>query len=105
MLRFIICKKIELQTSENAITALLRDMARKYTLLVKNHSLQGYSKFVRKVLVHVDLDLSADLTLSTQAKLLDVNPSYYALKFRFHFLMGHKAPPVFVWNILHKLPR
>lgn len=75
-------KKIELQTSEAGITSLIRDMARKYTLLVKNHSLQGYSKLVRKVLVHIEIDLSADLTLSTQAKLLDVNPSYLSTFFK-----------------------
>ena len=57
-------------------------MARKYTLLVKNHSLQGYSNLVRKVLIHIDMDLSADLTLSTIATLLDVNPSYLSTVFK-----------------------
>lgn len=75
-------RKIELQTSEKSITTLLREMTRKYTLLVKNHSLQGYSNLVRKILVHIDTDLSADLTLSTQAKLLDVNPSYLSTVFK-----------------------
>ena len=75
-------KKIELQTSEQGINSLIREMARKYTLLVKNHSLQGYSNLVRKVLIHIDLDLAADLTLSTQAKLLDVNPSYLSTIFK-----------------------
>ena len=75
-------KKIELQTSEANVNSLIREMARKYTILVKNHSLQGYSNLVRKVLVHIDLDLAADLTLSTQAKLLDVNPSYLSTVFK-----------------------
>ena len=75
-------KKIELQTSEASVTSLIREMARKYTLLVKNHSLQGYSNLVRKVLVHIDLDLATDLTLSTQAKLLDVNPCYLSTVFK-----------------------
>lgn len=57
-------------------------MARKYTILVKNHSLQGYSSLVRKVLAHIDIDLSADLTLNTQAKLLAVNPSYLSTVFK-----------------------
>lgn len=57
-------------------------MARKYTLLVKNHSLQGYSTLVRRVLVHIDTDLASDLTLNTQAKLLDVNPSYLSTVFK-----------------------
>ena len=75
-------KKIELQTSEASVISLIRDMARKYTLLVKNHSLQGYSNLVRKALIHIDMDLSADLTLSTIATLLDVNPSYLSTVFK-----------------------
>ena len=75
-------KIIELQTSEKGITNLIKEMARKYTLLVKNYSLQGYSPLVRKVLVHVDTDLSGDLSLNTQAKLLSVNPSYLSTVFK-----------------------
>lgn len=75
-------KKIELQTSEKGITSLIREMARKYTLLVKNHSLQGYSTLVRRVLVHIDTDLAGDLSLNTQAKLLEVNPSYLSTVFK-----------------------
>lgn len=75
-------KKIELQTSEKAVTALIREMARKYTLLVKNHSMQGYSTLVRRVLVHIDTDLAGDLSLNTQAKLLGVNPSYLSTIFK-----------------------
>lgn len=75
-------KKIELQTSETNVVNLIREMTRKYTLIVKNHSLRGYSKLVRKVLVHIDIDLSGDLTLSTQAKLLDVNPCYLSSIFK-----------------------
>ena len=68
-------KKIELQTSEKNISMLIKEMARKYTLLVKNRSLQGYSPLVRKVLIQIDMDLASDLSLNTQATLLDVNPS------------------------------
>ena len=75
-------KKIELQTSEKGVIMLIKEMARKYTLLVKNHSLQGYSTLVRRVLVHIDTDLASDLSLNTQAKLLDVNPSYLSTVFK-----------------------
>lgn len=75
-------KKIELQTSEEGISALIKEMARKYTLLVRNHSLHGYSKPIRKVLIHIDTDISADLSLRTQAKLLDINPSYLSTIFK-----------------------
>ena len=75
-------KKIELQTSEKGVSTLIKEMARKYTLLVKNHSLQGYSTLVRRVLIHIDTDLAGDLSLNTQAKLLDVNPSYLSTVFK-----------------------
>ena len=75
-------EKIELQTSEKGVISLIKEMARKYTLLVKNHSLQGYSKLVRRVLIHIDTDLAADLSLHTQAKLLEVNPSYLSTVFK-----------------------
>lgn len=75
-------KKIEISTSEEAISHLIKDMARKYTLLVRNHSLHGYSLPVRKVLIHIDTDISADLSLSTQAKLLHINSSYLSTLFK-----------------------
>ena len=75
-------KKIEMQTSEKGVASLIREMARKYTLTVKNHSLKGYSPLVRRILVHIDADLSADLSLSAQAKLLDVNPNYLSGLFK-----------------------
>ena len=75
-------KKIELQTSEKGVSTLIKEMARKYTLLVKNHSMQGYSTLVRKALIQIDSDLSADLTLRTLSALLDVNPSYLSTVFK-----------------------
>ena len=75
-------KKIELQTSEKGITLLIKEMSRKYTLLVKNHSLHGYSPLVRQVLIHVDTNLSGNLSLNALAKLLCVNPSYLSTVFK-----------------------
>lgn len=75
-------KEIEFATTEQAILSILKNMARKYTLLVKKHSLKGYSPLVRKILVHVDADLSADLSLKTHARLLHVNPSYLSTTFK-----------------------
>ena len=75
-------KKIEMQTSEKGISMLFKEMARKYALTVKNHSLKGYSKMVRRVMIQVDTDLASDLSLSAQAKLLDVNPNYLSTVFK-----------------------
>lgn len=75
-------KKIELATSLQALTALTKEMMRKYAMLVKNHSMKGYSPLVRKVMIHIDSDLSTDLSLNAHAKLLNVNPSYLSTVFK-----------------------
>lgn len=75
-------KKIELQTSEKGISQLFKEMVRKYALTVKNHSLKGYSKMVRRVMIQVDTDLASDLSLSSQAILLNVNPNYLSTVFK-----------------------
>lgn len=75
-------KKIELQTSEKGISQLFKEMVRKYALTVKNHPLKGYSKMVRRVMIQVDTDLASDLSLSSQASLLNVNPNYLSTVFK-----------------------
>ncbi len=75
-------RRIELCVSPKAIEALNRDMVHHYCLLVQNHSLQGYSLLVRKVLTRIDSDLTSDLSLSAQAKLLNINSSYLSSLFK-----------------------
>ena len=75
-------KKIETATSEAACISLYKEMVRKYCLLVKNHSLKGYSLLVRKVITRIDYDLTADLSLKVQAEYLNVNPSYLSTLFK-----------------------
>lgn len=75
-------RKIELCTSAGALESLRREMVHKYCLLVKNHSMKGYSLLVRKVLAQIDSDLTADLSLRTQAEYLNINPSYLSTLFR-----------------------
>ena len=74
--------KIEQLSSEAAGLALHKEMVHKYCLLVKNHSMKGYSLLVRKVLTRIDSDLTADLSLKAQADLLNVNPSYLSTLFK-----------------------
>lgn len=57
-------------------------MIHKYCLLVHNHSLKGYSLLVQKVMIQIDLDISADLSLKALAKLLNVNASYLSTLFK-----------------------
>lgn len=75
-------RKIELLSSQAAFHTLIKEMVRKYCLLVKNHSLKGYSMLVRKVITNIIYDLTADLTLKTQANQLNVNPSYLSTLFK-----------------------
>ena len=75
-------KKIESASSEITCITLYKEMVRKYCLLVKNHSLKGYSLLVRKVITKIDYDLTADLSLKVQAEYLNVNPSYLSTLFK-----------------------
>ena len=74
--------KIEATTSANAGMTLMKEMVRKYCLLVKNHSMKGYSLLIRKVLTQIDYDLTADLGLKNLAGQLNVNPSYLSTLFK-----------------------
>ena len=74
--------KIEATTSTNTGMALMKEMVRKYCLLVKNHSMKGYSLLIRKVLTQIDYDLTADLGLKNLATMLNVNPSYLSTLFK-----------------------
>jgi len=74
--------KIEATTSTNTGMALMKEMVRKYCLLVKNHSMKGYSLLIRKVLTQIDYDLTADLGLKNLAAQLNINPSYLSTLFK-----------------------
>lgn len=75
-------KKIEMLHSPVAGRSLMQEMIRKYCLLVKNHSLKGYSLLVQKVIVRIDTDLTADLSLRAHAQYLNINPSYLSTLFK-----------------------
>lgn len=75
-------RKIELITSQVSFLNLSKEMVRKYCLLVKNHSLKCYSMLVRKVITDINYDLTADLSLKTEAAQLNVNPSYLSTLFK-----------------------
>ena len=75
-------RRIETVTSIKEVELLQREMVHKYCLLVKNHSMKGYSLLVRKILTLVDTDITADLTLNTLANELNVNSSYLSTLFK-----------------------
>lgn len=75
-------RKIEQINSVESGRALQKEMVHKYCLLVKNHSMKGYSLLVQKVITRIDSDLTADLSLKTQAEYLNVNASYLSTLFK-----------------------
>lgn len=74
--------KIELSSSPEALYTLLRQMVRKYSLLIKNHTMKEYSPLIQQAIKQIDIDLTADLSLHTMAKKLNSNASYLSTQFK-----------------------
>ncbi len=74
--------KIEAAKSTNECDELFFKMIRNYSRLVQKHSQKNYSLLVQKVITCIDTDITADLSLKNQAKLLNVNPSYLSTLFK-----------------------
>lgn len=74
--------QIEQSASVEGVSRLLFRMIHSYCLLVNNHSMKHYSLPVRKVLIRIDSDLTADLGLKAQAEYLEINPSYLSTLFK-----------------------
>lgn len=75
-------KRIETVNSIESGAALQREMVRNYCLMVKEHSMQGYSQPIKNIMLHIDLDLAADLSLKSIAETLNMNPSYLSALFK-----------------------
>lgn len=75
-------KRLEqIKTVEEGI-AMQHEMVYAYSTLVKNHSMKKFSLLVQKAITLIDFDLTADLSLSKQAELLNVNASYLSALFK-----------------------
>ncbi len=75
-------KRIEkIKSVEEGIT-MHHEMIDRYCNLVKKHSMKNYSPLVQKVITLVDFDITADLSLSRQAEILNVNASYLSTLFK-----------------------
>lgn len=79
---FRFSQKIEESSAPESCIILLKEMVRKYSLLIKNSSMKQYSELVQQVIYHIDTDLTADLSLHTMAKTLNVNASYLSTHFK-----------------------
>lgn len=75
-------KKIEQFHSYDDGVELLQSMVHKYCLLVRNHSMKHYSKLVQHVILRIENDLTADLSLKAHAQQFSVNASYLSALFK-----------------------
>lgn len=74
-------RKIEDIHSIDYSLYLQSEMIRNYCILVKQHSLSKYSHLVGKTITLIAYDLTADLSLKSIAKQLNVNPTYLSSLF------------------------
>lgn len=74
--------RIENISSIKEGSKLQRNMIHTYCRLVQTHSSKDYSLIIQKLTTRIDADLSADLTLRTQANELGVNASYLSNLFK-----------------------
>lgn len=75
-------KQIEASTSGNELEKVAHAMIRKYCLLVRNHSLKGYSPVIRAALNCIDFNLKEPLSLKYLAEKGNVNASYLSNHFK-----------------------
>jgi len=75
-------KKIEQFHNLSDGSELLQSMVHKYCLLVRNHSMKHYSKLVQHVILRIETDLTADLSLKAHAEQFNVNASYLSALFK-----------------------
>lgn len=77
-----LARQLEKLHTVEEVMSMYNKMVHKYCLLVKNHSMQGYSQLVQRVILRVETDLTADLSLAAHAAHLNVNPSYLSTLFK-----------------------
>ncbi len=75
-------RKIESFRTMAEGSELLQSMVHKYCLLVKNHSMQHFSKLVQHVILRIESDLTTDLSLRANAQAFSVNASYLSAQFK-----------------------
>lgn len=78
----LFAKRIEGCASEGQLEKLTKEMARKYCLLVINHSLKGYSPSVQNTINYIDFNLTETLTLKSISEKILVNSSYLSARFK-----------------------
>ena len=75
-------RRLEMTRTPADCLDMYHTMVHKYCLLVKNHSMRNYSQLVQHVILRIESDLTADLSLKAHAEFLNVNPSYLSTLFK-----------------------
>lgn len=75
-------QRLEATRSREECGPLFTSMVHKYCLLVRNHSMKGYSPLVQHVILRIEADLTANLSLKSHAEALNVNASYLSTLFK-----------------------
>lgn len=75
-------QEIELINSPEKCFELEQKMIYRYSLLVKTHTMKGYSFLITQVIAHIDANLASDLSLKAHAEQLNVNASYLSTLFK-----------------------
>jgi AraC-like DNA-binding protein len=74
-------KKIEALTSVSP-HHLEHEMLHKYCILVRSHSVKGYSLIIQKVINQIDLNLTSDLSLKTLSEMFNISAGYLSTLFK-----------------------
>lgn len=75
-------RRIEACNSQEDVNAINAEMFRKYCLIVRNHSLKGYSKIIQDTLNFIDFNLREPLSLKLISEKEMVNASYLSAQFK-----------------------
>ncbi len=68
--------------SERELDHLSADMLHKYCLMVKNHSMTGYSQVVKDVISYIDFHYAEDLSLAFFAEMCSMSKNYLSALFK-----------------------
>lgn len=73
--------RIENAASENELFTIFKEIPSVYCKIVREKSLKEYSILIRKAINYINLNLNSNLTLSSIANNIVVNPNYLSSKF------------------------
>ena len=74
--------RIEMVTDSKKISELMKEMFSSYCRLVSKHSTASYSPIVKKTVMLIDSDISAELSLATLAEAQGISGGYLATLFK-----------------------